>query len=204
MIGVIDIGYGNIDAILEGFRLVGGNARRLKKPSLDAINGFVLPGVGNFDSYMQSLSDSGWTEELQNGGLSVPILGICVGMHALAEESEEGVLPGLGLIPGKVKKIQSNYPLPHMGWNSITADTSCRLFAEVDMSKGFYFLHNYTFIVKDSVNLIAFSEYGTSICSAVSRDVIYGVQFHPEKSHQNGLKIFKNFSEIVVSASSKN
>ena len=204
MISVIDIGFGNIDSILDGFRLVGVDAKRLNKPSFDTVNGLVLPGVGNFDSYMRSLSDFGWTEKLRYGALSIPLLGICVGMHALAEESEEGTLLGLGLIPGQVRKIQCAYPLPHMGWNSVIAEAKSTLFAEVDMSKGFYFLHNYAFNVRYRDNLIASCDYGTSVCSAVANNYIYGVQFHPEKSHQNGLKIFKNFSEIVANASPKN
>ena len=128
-------------------------------------------------------------------------MGICVGMQILAESSEEGKLAGLGWIPGRVRKIDANLlatdlKLPHMGWNSIKPKANAPLLAGVDVERGFYFLHNYYFDAKDVADVSATVQYGKEMPCAVARANVFGMQFHPEKSHANGVAIFRNFAEL--------
>jgi glutamine amidotransferase len=138
-------------------------------------------------------------EEVLNN--KVPILGICVGMQILAERSAEGEVPGLGYIKGSVKKIDSSLlfqkpKLPHLGWNSIEVQKESPLFNEINGDIGFYFLHSYYFDCLDSNDILATTNYGKSFASAISHDNVYGTQFHPEKSHVNGVKLLENFALI--------
>ena len=149
---------------------------------------------------MELFSNSGLREKIEEKVLEdmIPILGVCVGMQILGDDSEEGNKNGLGWIPGSIKKIngaiEKDLPLPHMGWNSINVDKNQSLFRNVDSEKGFYFLHSYYF--DSDIHQIASSDYPSSFCCAVKKDNIFGVQFHPEKSLTNGLALLKNFSEI--------
>ena len=127
----------------------------------------------------------------------VPILGICVGMQMLAHSSEEGILKGLSWIPGKVRKFDKNLipdkpKIPHLGWNSIVTINECSLFKDIDPETGFYFMHSYYFECFDEASVIAKTNYGKTFHSAVNSENIYGVQFHPEKSHDNGIQLLKN------------
>ena len=124
------------------------------------------------------------------------IMGICIGMHALASDSEEGYLKGLGLIPGSVKKMKSSFPLPHMGWNSTHIANQDLIIDGLDNDVGFYYLHNYKFIPVNDCDIVAYSEYEETIAGVVKNKNIYGVQFHPEKSHDNGLIFFRNFLDL--------
>lgn len=204
MIGIINYGSGNIGAIANIYK-------QLKIPHFISsdLNGlatadrFILPGVGAFDSTMRYLNDSGLLQMLneQVGELGKPILGICVGMQILAESSEEGVLPGLGWIKGRVKKIDTSkidtrLKLPHMGWNTLTKTSDHPLFENVDSSFGFYFLHNFYFDAFQEDNVVARVTYGAEIPCAVRSGNVMGVQFHPEKSHHNGVAIFRNFASL--------
>jgi glutamine amidotransferase len=129
----------------------------------------------------------------------VPVLGICVGMQILANSSEEGVLSGLGWIDGKIMKLDSSkhkLQLPHMGWNTITPTSSNKLLDTFDKSTRFYFLHSYYFKCNNADDELGKTEYGISFSSAVNSGNIYGVQFHPEKSHENGIKVLKNFANL--------
>ena len=147
--------------------------------------GWILPGVGKFDPYISCLKQSGFYEVLKisfrNG---IPILGICVGMHALACSSEEGRESGLSF-KRNVQKVKSPFPTPHMGWNSITF-SKCDLLEGIDFDKGFYFLHSYSFNVEKE-ECISVSNYGSKIQAVVNTKNCFGVQFHPEKSHKNGI-----------------
>lgn len=156
-----------------------------------------MPGVGSFDDFMNKLTLKGLGEFIiKQSKTDAKILGICVGMHALAYDSEEGSLKGLGLIPGRVKKIESSLPMPHMGWNSILKNNSSSLLDDLDNSVGFYYLHNYEFIIENKTELIAYSEYGQKISGIVKHGNTYGIQFHPEKSHDNGVLLFRNFLKL--------
>ena len=204
MIAIINYGSGNIAAIANIYK-------QLRIPylicdqasDLAQAERYILPGVGAFDATMQHLASSGMLDVLVQEvvGHGKKVLGICVGMQILAESSEEGSLSGLGWIAGKVKKIDASRlvaspRLPHMGWNSIHLQADSPLFRGVDVERGFYFLHSYYFAASDPASVLATVSYGDELPCAVGRGNVYGLQFHPEKSHSNGVAIFRNFAEI--------
>lgn len=204
MITIINYGSGNIQALVNIYKslniphTVADNAGQL-----DSAQKLILPGVGAFDVTMQRLAASGVKKKLDELVLEkkIPVLGICVGMQILANESEEGRLPGLGYIQGKVKKIdtsklQRKPHLPHMGWNSVSPATEHPLFENIDHKRGFYFLHSYFFSCLHPENVLCFTEYGERFASGVYFENIFGLQFHPEKSHMNGIQILKNFANL--------
>jgi imidazole glycerol-phosphate synthase subunit HisH len=202
MIGIINYGSGNVSAISNVYkRLKVEHVISNDIAELKSADRYILPGVGAFDPTMCSLGESGLIEMLREQVLvgGKYILGICVGMQILAGTSDEGEAQGLGWIPGRVTKIQSpleSLKLPHMGWNSIAVLDSHPIFSDVDCKTGFYFLHNYYFRADDSSHTLATVEYGAQLTCAVGRDNILGVQFHPEKSHNNGVAIFRNFASL--------
>jgi len=151
------------------------------------------------------LIDSGFKQELNKLVLvnKVPILGICVGLQVMGYGSEEGDLTGLGWIPGKVKKldkfkIKSKPKLPHMGWNTIKDLKSHSLFKGIDNDFGFYFVHSFYFECECKDNILTISNYGEDFASAIYSQHIIGTQFHPEKSHGNGVQLLKNFAELKI------
>lgn len=204
MIGIVDYGSGNISAICNIYKqlkipyFVSGDAEALR-----AADRYILPGVGAFDVVMRDLQRLGivdvLTEEVQLKGKSA--MGICVGMQILANSSEEGVLPGLGWVPGRIRRIdatllQSAPKLPHMGWNSINLLGDEAILSGVHLDRGFYFLHSYYFDAEEQRDVIATVSYGKDLACGVRRGNVFGFQFHPEKSHDNGMMLFRNFAEI--------
>ena len=152
---------------------------------------------------MGQLINSGIKQELNKLVLQekIPILGICVGLQVMGYGSEEGILPGLGWIPGKVKKfdeskIKIKPKLPHMGWNVIKDVKTHPLFKGIDSDFGFYFVHSFYFECESKKNILATSNYGIEFTSSIYAGHIFGTQFHPEKSHSNGVQLFKNFAEL--------
>ncbi len=204
MIAIVDYGSGNIAAIANIYKqLKIPHAVTADARELAAAERYILPGVGAFDATMRHLAACGIVEVLQEQvvGRGKRLMGVCVGMQILAGSSDEGELPGLGWIPGHVKKIardRASPPLrlPHMGWNSINLRGDSPIFGGVDSARGFYFLHNYYFHAADEADVIATASYGADIPCSVNRANIYGMQFHPEKSHANGTAIFRNFAGI--------
>lgn len=201
MLTIIDYGLGNIAAIQNVYKQIN-IPTKLAQNSNDIVNAsrLILPGVGAFDSAMKKLNASGMVDALNEVVLhkKTPILGICVGMQILANEGEEGVLPGLGWIKGKVKKLSHGLRLPHMGWNTISYQKNHHnLLNFTDEDVHFYFLHSYYFECEVAENILAQTQYGIEFSSIVNNGNIYGVQFHPEKSHRYGVMLLKNFSEIV-------
>ena len=205
MISIVDYGVGNIQAFLNIFNRLGIKAQRAPNIKLlREASHIILPGVGHFDQAMKKLNSSGLRDCLENLviNFNIPLLGICVGMQVLANKSEEGVLPGLGWIPGNVRAFTNNptwsqLPLPHMGWNKLNINQSALISSENnDQLSEYYFLHSYYFDAKDKSTVNATSEYGFKFDAVVNHENIYGVQFHPEKSHEYGEKILKNFSTI--------
>lgn len=205
MICIVDYGVGNIQAFLNLFKRLGIEACRADTPNalLDA-DRLVLPGVGHFDHAMQKLNDSGMRpklEELVLGG-QVPVVGICVGMQMLANGSDEGNLPGLSWVPGRVRAFanrpeSATLPMPHMGWNELQPRANSRLFSKgFDNSPQFYFLHSFFFDAEDKNDVAATASYGLDFDAVVSRGHIHGVQCHPEKSHHWGGQLLKNFVEL--------
>lgn len=203
MIAIIDYGLGNVKAFANVYKRLNLPVIIAKETSaLDAATKIILPGVGAFDYAMILLDNSGMREKLEYCVLekSVPVLGICVGMQILANSSEEGRLAGLGWITGKVRKFQSEQiydnPLPHMGWNTVTPKSTTGIFRDMQPTERFYFLHSYYFDCEQSNHTIATANYGIDFTCSVNKNNIYGVQFHPEKSHQAGIQLLKNFGTL--------
>ena len=204
MISILDYGSGNVRAFANVYERLNIPFCIVKKPEeLNAATRILLPGVGAFDHTMELLEKSGVRtklDELVAAGRA-SILGICVGMQILGRSSEEGRLPGLGWVDGVVKKMDtaaltSATRLPHMGWNDVQALGNNGLFRGLDAAARFYFLHSYYFVCDREDGVIATAEYGKKFPCAVRRGSVYGVQFHPEKSHRYGVHLLKNFAEL--------
>lgn len=204
MIAIINYGLGNIRAFANVYERLNIPVSVAKiADDLKATTKIILPGVGAFDHAMRKLNSSGMRDTIEKLVLDqkLPILGICVGMQILAKSSDEGVLPGLGWIDGTVKKFDasvfnSKIQLPHMGWNTIHPNNDNPLLVNFNNDSRFYFLHSYYFQCNNQNDTIATTEYGIQYTSAVNNRNIYGVQFHPEKSHQWGIQLLKNFAEL--------
>lgn len=205
MIGIVDYGLGNVQAFANIYRRLGIEAKPAKTPEEVAeATKLILPGVGAFDWAMARLTQSGVRDALDKAVLArgVPVLGVCVGMQMMADRSEEGALPGLGWIGGDVVRFrmergQQRTPLPHMGWNDVQPTGVSLLFEGLD-SPRFYFLHSFHLRPNSQSDQIATTDYGLEFTSAVGRANIFGTQFHPEKSHAWGIRLLKNFAEIVA------
>lgn len=204
MIAIINYGVGNIKAFLNVYKKLDIPVKVVsRKEDLKEVNKLILPGVGAFDHAMEKLNQSGMRSRLdelvcQN---KVPVIGVCVGMQMLAKASEEGQLNGLGWVDASVKridptKILSATHLPHMGWNDVKPTSRSPLFDGLETEAKFYFLHSYYFFCNRANNEIASSDYGGRFTCAVNTENIYGVQFHPEKSHHYGVKLLENFAKL--------
>ena len=204
MIAIIDYGLGNVRAFANLYTKSNIPFVIAKDTSdLENAQKIILPGVGSFDYAMQLLEASGMQETLSDMVLNhnVPVLGVCVGMQMLANSSDEGDLSGLGWIPGQVKKFESSsvneeINIPHMGWNNINPVITSGLMEGLDSNSRFYFLHSYYFNCENEDSLLATTHYGNEFACAVHRNNVYGVQFHPEKSHRWGAKILENFARL--------
>lgn len=204
MIRIVDYGVGNIQAFLTMFKRLGLEATRARTAEeLEGATRLILPGVGAFDTAMTLLNQSGMRPRLEEmvQGQQVPVIGICVGMQMLAGGSDEGELPGLNWVPGRVKAFANtpasrNLPMPHMGWNDLKVRPGNKLFTDFEPEPRFYFLHSYYFEAEDKEDVAATAEYGLDFDCIVSRGHIHGVQCHPEKSHHFGAQLLKNFAEL--------
>jgi glutamine amidotransferase len=204
MIGIIDYGLGNVRAFANVYKTLNIPARVIKTPlDLKEISKVILPGVGAFDYAMQKLESSGIRTALEEKVLvhQTPVLGVCVGMQMLARSSEEGRLPGLGWIDGIVTKFKFGLStkhtcVPHMGWNNVTPLKMNGLFKNLNSQSLFYFLHSYYFQSKGSADIIAVTDYSGIFASAVNSENVFGVQFHPEKSHRFGIQLLENFAKL--------
>ena len=195
---IIDYGIGNIKAFKNIYDKLNINSKIVSRiEQLNNATHLILPGVGTFDWVMSKLNESGLKETLNTLVLKkkIPILGICVGMQIMASQSEEGVLHGLNWIKGKVLKLDKDIILPHMGWNNVKLVVKSDLFSNIENSE-FYFLHSYYYQTEDDKDILTMSEYGDLFTSAINKENIFGTQFHPEKSHKDGIKILENFSRI--------
>ena len=204
MIAIINYGCGNIRAFENVFKKLNVPIKvATKAEDLADVSGLILPGVGAFDFVMQSFNKSGMRDSVERKIFDekIPVLGVCAGMQIMANSSEEGNEAGLGWISGTVRQFDtSNIPfatkIPHMGWNSISPAPS-KIFSGILAGARYYFVHSYYFAPKVSDSIIATSNYGGDFASGVAYENIYGVQFHPEKSHSAGIELLKNFSELV-------
>jgi glutamine amidotransferase len=204
MITIIDYGLGNVLACVNVYKRLNIPVTVAKcADDLSQASKLILPGVGSFDHAIQQFDQSGMRQTVEQLVLrqGMPVLGICVGMQMLAASSDEGVLPGLGWIDGKVKRFnvatmsRGTY-LPHMGWNDVKPVVDGGLFKDMELDARFYFLHSYYFECHQQADVLAVTDYGRLFSCAVRHDNVYGVQFHPEKSHHFGSQLLKNFAEV--------
>jgi len=209
MIGIVDYNMGNLASVINAFKKVGADATLESDPSkLSQYDKLILPGVGAFGDAMEHLQENGMDEAVKAFARSgKPLLGICLGMQLLFESSEEfGNHEGLGLIPGKVvafdeSKFDHPLKVPHMGWNELFTQgsgfgvQSSELFEELANEFYLYFVHSYHAVCDDQY-AIGKTFYGYEFVSAVQNENVYGIQPHPEKSHENGLKIIENFIRL--------
>ncbi|SMC43382.1 glutamine amidotransferase [Desulfocicer vacuolatum DSM 3385] len=200
---LINYGMGNIPAFINIYHRLNITVEVASCPAqLLRSKKIIMPGVGSFDWAMTRLNDSGLREALDEMVMKqqIPVLGICVGMQMMAKGSEEGCLQGLGWIEAKVKRFDqaaftSQTHLPHMGWNDVMPVRDNPLFASITAPM-FYFLHSYYFVPGHASQTLATTQYGDEFTSAMSNGNVYGVQFHPEKSHNWGIQLLKNFAEM--------
>jgi len=204
LIHIVDYGLGNIGAFLTLYKRQGISAVAASTADeLAKADHILLPGVGSFDHAMQLLNASGMRETLDHlvKEKQVPVLGVCVGMQILGDSSDEGQYPGLGWIPGHIRNLggrgpsHQGLPLPHMGWNDIVPKRSVPLLKDIADPR-YYFLHSFYFDNSDPADAAATASYGSDFTCIVNRDNVWGVQFHPEKSHSFGMALLKNFAEL--------
>ena len=207
MIGIVDLGIGNINSIQNMLRKVGAKSSVLTSPEqLSSVERAILPGVGAFDSGSTRLEASGFRDAVIDfHKTGKPLLGICLGMQLLTKKSEEGTKPGLGLVDATTKKIPafdqkgSKQLVPHMGWNLISSSNlagNSSLQAGLDNKSRFYFVHSYYVDCASQADVLFITSYGQDFVSGFRHGNVVGVQFHPEKSHRFGMQFMKNFSEF--------
>ena len=204
MLTIIDYGVGNIFAFQNVYKRLNIPTKVAKNiEDLANVDKLILPGVGNFDYAMNQLNNSGLRTRLDELVLinKIPVIGICIGMQIMANDSEEGISKGLGWIDASVKKFNSSKiefhtKLPHMGWNDVIPIGHNKLFEGLDKNSIFYFLHSYYFSCHNKNQTISTSEYGIKFTSCVQHENIYGIQFNPEKSHSYGEKLLHNFAKL--------
>lgn len=204
MITLIDYGVGNIFAFQNVYKRLDISTKIAKTADdLEDAQKLILPGVGAFDYAMEQLNSSGMRNKLDELVLEkkIPIIGICVGMQMMGNRSDEGTSEGLKWIDADILKFDESLilqrtKLPHMGWNDVNPVNEHPLFEGLEKEAIFYFLHSYYFKCNNTVDSIAISDYGIPFTSAVNADNVYGIQFHPEKSHQYGEKLLHNFAKL--------
>lgn len=202
MITIIDYGVGNLNSIRNMLKKIGVNSVISSQPAdIESAEKLILPGIGSFEYGMKKLRGSAFFDTLQQKVLQnkTPILGVCLGAQLLLNGSEEGEpVPGLGWIEGKsVRFNQSlmadNFKVPHMGWNELQIKKESRLFKDVRPDHRYYFVHAYHMACYHEADILAESNYSYNFVAAVEKQHIVGVQFHPEKSHKFGMKLYENF-----------
>jgi len=202
MIAIVNYGMGNLGSMLNMFKRIGVRASIESDPAvIRQAEKLVLPGVGAFDAAMSRINSvPGLREVLDQKALTegIPVLGVCLGMQLLTRSSEEGTLPGLGWVPGVTTRFPKleGLKVPHMGWNIALPNTLNPITVAVGSEPRYYFVHSYCVQVDNPSHSLMRTHYGIDFDSAIGRDNICGVQFHPEKSHRFGMQILKNFAEL--------
>jgi imidazole glycerol-phosphate synthase subunit HisH len=204
MTTVVDYGMGNLGSIINMITHLGHTAQASGDPAVIAsASRLILPGVGAFDAGMRQLIDSGLGTALEDciSVRRVPLLGICLGLHLLGRGSQEGTLPGLGWLDATAVKF--SFPdqpellkIPHMGWNTLTVERADPLLSNLPQDSRFYFVHSYYMAARMKEQVLATTVHGHPFPSVMRRENVWGVQFHPEKSHRFGMKILENFLAV--------
>ena len=199
-VAIIDYGVGNLRSVEKAFAangcaaVVSSDERVLRHAER-----LVLPGVGAFGACMNKLVARGFDELVRERvAEGTPLLGVCVGMQMLFEESEEfGASRGLGFLRGRVRRFSASLVVPHVGWNQVRQENSNPLFQGIKDSAFFYFVHSYYCEPADKEVIAGETDYGVAYASVVARDNFFGVQFHPEKSQKDGLRMLANFARVA-------
>ncbi|MGB7207256.1 MAG: imidazole glycerol phosphate synthase subunit HisH [Pyrinomonadaceae bacterium] len=200
---IVDYGTGNLNSVKRSLDILGISSVVSSDPK-DIANAekIILPGVGHFGKAMSNLKRLNLLDPLHDAALveRKPILGICLGMELMAKKSEEGNASGLGWFEAEIIQFnvsnKKKYKVPHMGWNQICIKKNSSLMKNVPEFSEFYFVHSYHLKIKNQSDLLNETEYEVTFPSAIEKDNIFGVQYHPEKSHDAGLQLLKNFIEL--------
>lgn len=202
-VGIVDYGLCNLDSVARAVEECGAIPVVTDQPKeLESVHRLILPGVGAFPDAMKNLRDRGLDQALRQQVLdrSIPLLGICLGMQLLATRGQEvQMTPGLDLIAGEVLRLQPNgedFRIPHVAWNEAHRKKASPLFASIDDDKDFYFVHSYHLKPDNEEDVLARTPYGAGFVSAVQHGIVFGVQFHPEKSQKPGFQLLRNFLSI--------
>lgn len=200
MIAIVDYGMGNLRSVQKGFERVGAAAEIVSSPeALETAEAIVLPGVGAFGDAMANLTEAGLVDPIVKAvSDGVPFLGICLGLQLLFSQSEElGVHRGLDILPGRVTRFPEGQRVPQIGWNQIHVRRDSPLLEGVPDGAFFYFVHSFYVEAERDEDVIATTDYGIDYCSIAGGDRFFGVQFHPEKSQDAGLRLLLNFARIA-------
>jgi len=204
MLTIVDYGVGNLASVKNMLKKIAVESVLTAEPSIiEKASKIILPGIGAFDHCMNMFNASGMREAVTKKALDekIPVLGICVGMQMLMEGSEEGIEPGLGWIKGKTikfrKELLGNLKIPHMGWTDVELSKPSPLTSGFPHEPRFYFVHSYHVQPDDNSDQLLTANYGYDFTAAVNRGNLYGVQFHPEKSHRFGMKLLENFGKAI-------
>ena len=202
-VGVVNYGMGNINSVVKKLKIVGANYKIINSSNcFEDVDKLILPGVGHFEKAMQNLKKRNLLGPLNNSVLEkkTPVLGICLGMQLMAISSEEGKSNGLGWFDAKVRKFniqdKLNFKVPQMGWNTISINKKSDLMSNIPDQSEFYFIHSFYLKCNNEEDVLNKTVYENEFVSAIEKDNIFGVQYHPEKSHEIGEKMFKNFIQI--------
>ncbi|CAI3797030.1 Imidazole glycerol phosphate synthase subunit HisH [Pseudomonas sp. MM221] len=202
MIVVVDYGVGNIASVLNMLKRVGAKAKASNsREDIEQADKLILPGVGAFDAGMQTLRSSGLIDVLNEQVLNKrkPVMGVCLGSQMLGNGSEEGSEPGLGWVDMDIVRFEKRdgRKVPHMGWNEVNPQLQHPILTGVDQESRFYFVHSYYMLPRHAESTLLTANYDQVFTAAVVKDNIFGFQFHPEKSHKFGMRLFKNFVELI-------
>ena len=195
---IVDYGVGNLKSVANAMKYIGlSTCVTSDAGDLERADAIILPGVGAFPDAAEKLRRSGLDREVLLQAEKKPVLGICLGMQLLFDMGHE-IRPcaGLGLIPGRVDRIETEYKLPHIGWNSLRFQNDSPIFQGLDDGERVYFVHSFCAYAEREDTVTARTDYGSSIIAAVGQGNVFGCQFHPEKSGETGLKILRNFGEL--------